>query len=143
MKIGEKDAQVLQNIVKHCDAIIDTARYFGNTVKVFLKNHIYRSSVSMSLQSIGELTKHLSDEFISRAAEIPWKQIKGQRNIFAHGYDTEVDFSKVWDTVEKDIPGLRKFCAAILLDNGYPLIKIDIVATGEDEMRHVKKGESL
>ena len=106
MKISEKDAQVLRNIVKHCDAIVDTARYFGSAEKVFLKNHIYRSSVSMNLQSIGELVKHLSDDFVKQAGEIPWKQIKGQRNIFAHGYDTEVDFSKVWATVEKDIPAL-------------------------------------
>ena len=112
MKISEKDAQVLRNIVKHCDAIVDTARYFGSAEKVFLKNHIYRSSVSMNLQSIGELVKHLSDDFVKQAGEIPWKQIKGQRNIFAHGYDTEVDFSKVWAAVEKDTPALREFCVA-------------------------------
>lgn len=132
MKISEKDAQVLRNIVKHCDAIVDTARYFGSAEKVFLKNHIYRSSVSMNLQSIGELVKHLSDDFVKQAGEIPWKQIKGQRNIFAHGYDTEVGFSKVWATVEKDIPALREFCVALLLENGYKLIKLEFVAKREN-----------
>ena len=86
----------------------------------------------MNLQSIGELVKHLSDDFVKQAGEIPLKQIKGQRNIFAHGYDTEVDFSKVWVTVEKDIPALREVCVALLLENGYKLIKLEFVAKREN-----------
>ncbi|EJU30012.1 putative toxin-antitoxin system, antitoxin component [Selenomonas sp. CM52] len=74
----------------------------------------------------------MSDDFVKKAGEIPWKQIKGQRNIFAHGYDTEVDFSKVWVAVEKDIPALRAFCVTLLLENDYKLIKLEFVAKREN-----------
>ena len=97
MKVSEKDAQILQHIVKHCDRILDTISYFGEDQTLFIDNHIYQGNVSINLQAIGEIVRHLSNEFLAKAKYIPWKQIKGQRNIIAHGYDTGVDFSKVWD----------------------------------------------
>ena len=90
MTVSEKDAQILQHIVKHCDRILDTISYFGEDRSFFIENHIY--------------------------------QIKGQRNIIAHGYDTGVDFSKVWDMITEDIPPLRKYCADILKENNYEII---------------------
>ena len=117
MTVSEKDAQILQHIVKHCDRILDTISYFG-------EDHIYQGNVSINLQAIGEIARHLSDDFLEKVKEIPWKQIKGQRNIIAHGYDTGVDFSKVWDMITEDIPPLREFCARILQENNYEIIRV-------------------
>jgi len=89
---------------------------------LFIDNHIYQGNVSINLQAIGEIARHLSDVFLAKAKEIPWKQIKGQRNIIAHGYDTGVDFSKVWDMITEDIPPLREYCADILKENNYEII---------------------
>lgn len=122
MTVSEKDAQILQHIVKHCDRILDTISYFGEDRSFFIENHIYQGNVSINLQAIGEIARHLSDVFLAKAKEIPWKQIKGQRNIIAHGYDTGVDFSKVWDMITEDIPPLRKYCADILKENNYEII---------------------
>ena len=122
MTVSEKDAQILQHIVKHCDRILDTISYFGEDRTLFIDNHIYQGNVSINLQAIGEIARHLSDAFLAKAKEIPWKQIKGQRNIIAHGYDTGVDFSKVWDMIIEDIPPLRKYCADILKENNYEII---------------------
>ena len=33
MTVSEKDAQILQHIVKHCDRILDTISYFGDESK--------------------------------------------------------------------------------------------------------------
>jgi transposase-like protein len=41
----------------------------------------------MCVLQIGELVGHLSDDITARYAEMPWKQIKGMRNIAAHGYE--------------------------------------------------------
>ena len=63
----------------------------------------------MEIQQIGELAKDLSSEFISETTdEIPWNQIKGMRNRFAHGYG-KMDFEKIYNTAIKDIPKLHKF----------------------------------
>ena len=122
MTVSEKDAQILQHIVKHCDRILDTISYFGEDQTLFIDNHIYQGNVSINLQAIGEIVRHLSNEFLAKAKDIPWKQIKGQRNIIAHVYDTGVDFSKVWDMITEDVPPLRKYCADILKENNYEII---------------------
>ena len=122
MTVSEKDAQILQHIVKHCDRILDTISYFGEDQTLFIDNHIYQGNVSINLQAIGEIVRHLSNEFLAKAKDISWKQIKGQRNIIAHGYDTGVDFSKVWDMITEDVPPLRKYCADILKENNYEII---------------------
>ena len=122
MTVSEKDAQILQHIVKHCDRILDTISYFGEDQTLFIDNHIYQGNVSINLQAIGEIVRHLSNEFLAKAKEIPWKQIKGQRNIIAHGYDTGVDFSKVWEMITEDVPPLRTYCADILKENNYEII---------------------
>ena len=124
MTVSEKDTQILQHIVKHCDRILDTIAYFGEDRSFFIDNHIYQGNVSINLQAIGEIARHLSDAFLAKAKEIPWKQIKGQRNIFAHGYDSAVNFSKVWDMVIEDVPPLREFCTSILQENNYEIIRV-------------------
>lgn len=42
MIVSEKDAQILQIIVKHCDRILDTISYFGEDRSFFIDNHIYQ-----------------------------------------------------------------------------------------------------
>ena len=128
MTISTKDAQILQIILRHCDEILDSVSYFGDESQIFLDNHIYRGAVSMHLQSIGELAKQFSTDFLENTKDIPWKQIKAQRNIFAHGYDTKVDFLEVWKTVSLDIPKLRSDCFSILQSNQYEIIKIKKVS---------------
>ena len=64
MTVSEKDAQILQHIVKHCDRILDTISYFGEDRTLFINNHIYQGNVSINLQAIGEIARHLSDAFL-------------------------------------------------------------------------------
>jgi len=71
-------------------------------------NRLYRKAVVMSILNIGELTKHLPDEFKSENYEIPWKQISGMRDIAAHGY-SEMDDDIIWDVVKHSIPELVDF----------------------------------
>jgi uncharacterized protein with HEPN domain len=43
----------------------------------------------MCIMQIGELANTLSDSLKnSTVGQIPWKQIKGMRNHFVHGYNT-------------------------------------------------------
>ena len=69
----------------------------------------------MCIIQIGELVSRLDDSFTELHAGIPWRKIKGMRNIFAHNYDI-VSNDILWGTVTEDIPGLKKDIASILQD---------------------------
>ena len=125
MKINNLDAQLLQHIVKHADEIADTISFFGKTKEQYFNNHIYRNSCSMALQSIGENAKKLSNDFLSKEKTIPWKSIKGLRNIFAHAYDSSsFNHEMIWEAIIDDVPVLRETCSKILLENHVSLIPI-------------------
>ena len=124
MMLTSKDAQILQIIVQYCDDIDEATRRFGGTQEAFYADRLYRHACSMALQTIGEVAKNLSPDFLEKSTEIPWKDIKKMRNLFAHDYDHSLDFEVVWDTVSRDIPILKEFCATILKENGYELIRV-------------------
>ena len=60
----------------------------------------------MSLINIGELPKSFTEEYLAAMPEIPWKAIRGFRNIAAHQYGS-LDFGDVYKTVAEDIPILK------------------------------------
>jgi len=43
---------------------------------------------------------------------VPWKQIKGMRNVIVHHYGN-VDIEELWHTITEDIPSLRQYCEGI------------------------------
>ena len=68
---------------------------------------------SFSLAQIGELSGRLSAELQQQYPDIPWKQIKGMRNLIVHDY-TGIDLTMIQNTVERDIPVLRAQIEQIL-----------------------------
>lgn len=70
---------------------------------------------AFSLAQIGELAGHVSDELRGRYGEVPWKQIKGMRNLIIHDYDG-IQMNIVGQTVEEDIPVLKAKLEEILAE---------------------------
>lgn len=104
-----RDLTILLNMRKYCRFITENLSKLENGFEEFKSTPLYRDSISMEIQQIGELTKELSNEFINETSlEIPWVKIRGMRNKFAHGYG-KMDFEKIYNTAEKDIPLLYKF----------------------------------
>lgn len=61
---------------------------------------------------IGELAKNLTDDVLQLDASVPWKEIKGMRDYFAHEYH-EMDADIIWNTIE-EIPSFQKQCLRLL-----------------------------
>lgn len=113
MEISFRDADILAKIRQYCLEISEAHTAFDKSYKNFVSNSIYRNSVCLCLLQIGELVNHLSEEFKENHRQIPWRAIRGMRNVVAHEYG-KIDVATVWETVDDGISDLMSFCDSIL-----------------------------
>lgn len=107
-ELSARDASILRHMLKYCREIDEALAYFGDDEALFMESAVFRNAVSMPIQQIGELAKHLSDAFIDAHPQIPWRQIKGMRDWFAHQY-IKMDNAVVWNVAKVDMPPLKAF----------------------------------
>lgn len=113
--LNDRDKGNLITLIKFCDRL-------ENLLSSISKDNYndsldYKEITCFNLLQIGEVSKKLSDAFTNKYNEVPWKQIKGLRDIIVHDYGS-IDFDIVWETVKRDITDLNKYCKKILKDNG-------------------------
>lgn len=112
---GNRDKDVLKNIIKYCEEIEHTMQIMGNDFSDFDNNSIYQNAIALCLLQIGELTTHLTIEFKRKYTEIQWNQIKALRNVVAHEYG-KIDTEILWETLQEDIPVLKEYCETLEQD---------------------------
>lgn len=83
------------------------------SAKTFQKDTLVQDAVIRQIEIIGEATKRLSEKLRSKNSHVPWQDIAGMRDKLIHEY-FGVDVEKVWLTVQKDIPSLKKEVSRIL-----------------------------
>lgn len=64
-------------------------------------------------QVMGDAAKSVSQEFKNRFPEIPWREMMTQRDVIVHDY-FDINFERLWETVQNDLPGLDQKLAKIL-----------------------------
>ena len=109
----QADRVILKKIVSYCDDITDMVMELDNESEAFEQQKTYQYAVSMCILQIGELVAKLSDEGTSMLPEVPWRAIRGMRNIYAHNYE-RTKLSTLWQTVTEDIPKLREQLQSVL-----------------------------
>ena len=109
-----KEKCLLLYIIKHCKRI--EAKIKGITKETFIDDEDIKEIVSFNIFQIGELAKNFSPEFLSTYNKVPWKLIKGMRDVVGHGYGT-IDIERVWETASNDIKTLRSYCESIIKEN--------------------------
>ena len=88
------------------DAVAKIERFVAGLDKdALIASEVVQSAVIMQLAVIGELSKHLSDEFKKRVS-LPWKQIAGLRDRAVHDY-YQLDLEYVWLTIQDGLPLLK------------------------------------
>lgn len=105
MDHNDRDSVIRRKILEEISDIESFVS--GMTESEFSNSKIAQKAVVMSLINIGELSKAFSEEYTESTKEIPWKAIRGMRNIAAHHYEA-IRISNVWITVLEDIPALKR-----------------------------------
>lgn len=105
--MNDRDRRILEHILRHCKEIIETVDRFDFSEENFKHDHVFYNACSMALFQIGELSKRMSEEFKNTHTEVPWAEMRGMRNLFAHEYES-ADQELLWETITKDIPKLNK-----------------------------------
>lgn len=109
--MNDRDLTIIRKMLRYCEQIEKTHQRFREDRELFFSEEegfVYRNAVSMPILQIGELAKHLSEDFRTSHRMIPWRAIMGMRDIFAHHYGS-VDYSELWDTSHDDIEARKQF----------------------------------
>jgi uncharacterized protein with HEPN domain len=94
-------------------AINKILKYSKQGRTAFEDNELIQIWIVHHMQVLGESAAKLSEQLKDKHPELPWRNIIGMRNILIHGYFL-IDLDIVWQTVEKDIPVLKKQLAVII-----------------------------
>ncbi|MGX2949834.1 HepT-like ribonuclease domain-containing protein [Ursidibacter sp. B-7004-1] len=90
----------------------------GMPLEDFLSDRRSENAVAMSLIAMGEIATVLSNkypEFIEQHKHIPWRYMRGMRNVIAHGY-FELDFVVVYETAITSVSELLTQIEALILE---------------------------
>lgn len=115
MPASERDCSILKHIIAYCCDIEEAVERFGNSFESFSADKAYRNACAMCILQIGELGGHLSQEFRAAHTQMPWREIKGMRNVMAHAYGS-LNIEATWEAITEDIPALKAFCTTVLAE---------------------------
>ncbi|MBN1356191.1 DUF86 domain-containing protein [bacterium] len=107
MKKHEKDKVILQTINF---SIYKILKYISSTeFEDFFENTLIQDAVFYRLGIIGKASHKLSARFKNDNAHVPWDDIMAMctrldRDLWDYG----IDFEAVWETLKRDIPGLKR-----------------------------------
>ena len=84
---------------------IETAMDYsaGMTFEQFVADRKTIDAVVRNFIIIGEAASHLSEDFIEKHPDLPWREMRDMRNIVVHEY-FGVDNMIVWETLQKNLP---------------------------------------
>jgi len=113
MQPETKDAAYLWDMLQAARDILDFTA--GLTFKQFSKDKKTRFAVERQLLAIGEAANHVSESFQNEHAEIPWRQVVGQRHVLAHEYG-EILVERIWLVAKDNIPKLVEVLEKLLVE---------------------------
>ena len=103
MEAKRRDVAIRKKILRE---IADIEAFIANeTEESFAQSRLAQKAVMMTLIN-SELSKSFSEEYRLATSSIPWKEIRGLRNIAAHQYEI-IRPANIWLTITQDVPALK------------------------------------
>jgi len=102
--ISKKDRSCLNDILESIELIYKYSE--GVTKQNFYESQAKQDLIVHRLEIIGEAAKRISNKTITNYDSIPWREIKGMRDVLIHQYDN-ILLELVWETVKRKIPKLE------------------------------------
>ncbi|EMS96694.1 hypothetical protein H009_15758 [Agrobacterium tumefaciens str. Cherry 2E-2-2] len=84
----------------------------GKTLADFERDWLLKLAVQRALEIVSEASRHIPDELLAAAPDVPWKQIRGIGNILRHEYHKIAD-EVIWTVVTEHVAPLKKAVYAI------------------------------
>lgn len=98
---------ILVKMLLETDEIEKRIKEYEITEDTWFSSRPMRDLLLMPLLQIGELSAHFkTDEPFTTFPNVPWRDIKGFRNVVVHGYGS-IDLNVAWNTVIDGTAELR------------------------------------
>ena len=85
----------------------------GMTYEEFAADARTRDAVVRNLMTLGESVRWIPDVVLSRHPAVPWRTMRGMRNVVVHEY-FGIDDAILWETVRGDLPPLAPLLEDVL-----------------------------
>jgi uncharacterized protein with HEPN domain len=79
----------------------------GKAFADFQQDWLLRLAVQRALEIISEAARHIPDELLRQAPDVPWKRIRGIGNILRHEYHKIAD-DVIWAAVSESLGPLKE-----------------------------------
>ena len=99
-----RDRHVLEKILEEITYLETLLE--GTDMESFVADETVKRAAAMSSINIGELAKHLSDEFYKEHPNSELRYAARTRDVYAHGYYT-LSFETVYKTAVEDYPRVK------------------------------------
>lgn len=83
------------------------------TLDDFINDDKTADAIIRNFEIIGEAVRNVPDEIQEKHINIPWRELRGMRNILIHEY-FGVDYAVIYKTVKEFLPDLKKQIMEIL-----------------------------
>ena len=85
----------------------------GVSKESFLENFMMQDALMRQIKIIGEASNGISNDFQEQHENLPWSQMRAIRNKIVHDY-RGINLHVIWETVQNDLPALKKQVQNIL-----------------------------
>jgi len=106
----DRDLRTLRDISSFCE---QAERLVARGQDTYEGDEMLRLAAEALTHRVGEAVARVSGELQLRHPEVPWRAIRGMRNLVAHEYG-RMDHAAVWNTLDRDFPQLNRQIRAII-----------------------------
>ena len=107
-EVADVDRERLSRTLRDLADVIDMAREVTSRTRTAYDADItLRLAGEAIVTRVGEAVGRLPDHFKQMHPEVPWRSIRGARNLTSHEYH-RTDHHIIWLTLERDLPEIGR-----------------------------------